>query len=369
MQEENSAIKTEKKQMLYRMIYKELKSQILDGTYADGNLLPFERELCEKYGVDRVTVRKALDLLVSDGFIEKRAGRGSIVKMSINNGSNGQNPPRNVFFIMSKNQNDINNNPSAFNSELFYAIEQECRKNSCSLIYGVLDEQNNLGNIINGNHFVGLLFVSLVPKQVLDQCVQMNLPAICLNNRHENLISIVPEDEKGSYEAVKYLQSQGHRKIGIVLGRGDYYSTKERFRGFSSAMRDAGLPIDPRLLLEGEWTFDGARAAVFKMFDSVPQGELPTAIFCCSDMMAIGVMDALKERDLSIPKNISVMGFDNIRQSNFMYPRLSTVSIDVSLMASLALDTVLHNKTQDLRKGYIVTIPAELELRQSVGLI
>ena len=291
------------------------------------------------------------------------------MKSPISNIVSSQSSSRNILFVMSENMNDVNNNPSAFNSELFYILEQECRNKSYSLFYAVLGDQNNLAALINGNHFAGIIFVSYVPKEVLDQCVQMRLPAICLNNRHEKMVSIVPEDQRGSYEAVQYLQEQGHKKIGIILGKREYYSTIERFTGYTAAMLNNSLEIDSRCVLEGEWTFDGARNAILNMLDSIPKEELPTAMFCCSDMMAIGAMDALKERNISIPREVSVMGFDNVQQSNYVYPRLTTVSIDVKLMAELAIEKLsLHDEEADPR-GYLILIPAVLEKRQSVAEI
>jgi len=266
---------------------------------------------------------------------------------------------------MAKNQNDINKNPSAFNAGLFYAIEEECRNKSFSLFYAVLDEKGDLHDLINENPLAGIMFVSYIPNRILDQCVEMRIPAICLNNRHEKLISIVPENEAGTYKAVTYLQEQGHRKIGILLGRRDYYSTIERFKGYSAAMND----IDPRYVLEGDWTFDGARNAILQMLSALKQDELPTALFCCSDMMAIGAMDALKEKNRNIPRDISVMGFDNIPSSLHVYPRLSTVSADQKLMAKLAVERIIQYEETAESGGYLIMIPASIEQRQSVGKI
>ena len=358
-----------KKTVLYRMIYEDIKGKILNHNYVDNEQLPFERELCETFDVDRVTVRKALDLLVADGLLEKRPGLGSFVRSPISTNILSHNKSRNILFAMSNNSNDIKNNPSAFNSQLFHAIEQECRLNDHSLFYTVLDEQSSLNSLVNGNSFAGMVFVSYIPKHILEQCQQMKLPAICINNRFANMVSIVPEDERGSYEAVKYMQIQGHKRIGVMLGRKEYFSTNERQRGYNNAMLDAGFGIDPRHVMEGDWTFDGARKAVFKMLDVCRPSELPTAIFCCSDMMAIGAMDALKEKDFSIPKNISIMGFDNISQSEHVYPRLTTVNVDITLMAALAVEKITAYSDETEGRSYLIQIPSALEIRQSVAKI
>ncbi|MDR2572288.1 MAG: substrate-binding domain-containing protein [Oscillospiraceae bacterium] len=268
---------------------------------------------------------------------------------------------------MFNNDNDINKNPFSQNMQLFYATEQMSKQNQCSLIYATLDEKSNLDDLIKGNNIAGMLFVSYIPPHVLEQCVKAKIPAVCVNNRYTEIISIAPENERGSFEAVRYLQSKGHKKIAIILGKPNYYSTSERFRGYSAAMHLAAQNVDPRYVLEGDWSFDGAREAIFSMLDKVPRDELPTAIFCCSDAMAIGAMDALKERDFSIPNDISIMGFDNVQQSEQVYPRLSTVSVDIAQMAELVMEKLLSSNYDDIRKkGYIIQLPTELKLRQSV---
>lgn len=354
-------------QVRYRAIYEDLKAKIVNREYGDGEMLPVERKLGEYYGVDRITVRRALELLVEENLLEKRAGLGSFVKGPQMAGWVQQEDSRNILFVMARNQNDVSSNPSAFNSELFYAVEREARQRNLSLFYAGLDEQEDFSQLVNGNSFAGILFVSRIPDGVLGQCAQVGAPAVCINNRHPELLSVVADDERGVYGAVEYLRRQGHERIGIVLGMREYYSCQERYRGFRSAMRDANFELRPDYVLAGDWTFDGARRATLQMLDALPPRELPTALFCCSDLMAIGAMDALKERGLHIPEDISVMGFDNVQQSSYVYPRLTTVSVDVKLMAALAVEQLLSLRERQLPGGYAVYVPTALVERQSVA--
>jgi len=367
--EDSNKKKLPKKTVLYRMIYEDIKSKILNQSYANDEQLPFERELCEIYSVDRVTVRKALELLVADGLIEKRPGLGSFVRSPAAGSGTGQGESHNILFVMSNNANSIKNNPSAFNSSLFHAIEHECRLKGYSLFYAVAEDQLTLNDIINGNSFAGILFVSYIPPHFLEQCVQLNLPAICINNRFANMVSIVPEDERGAYDAVKYLQGQGHQKIGILLGDRKYFSTLERLRGYSTAMFEEGIKMNPHFIMEGDWTFNRARKAVLNLLDTVPEKELPTALFCCSDMMAIGAVDAFKERDISIPAQVSIVGFDNIAQSEHVYPRLTTIAVDIKLMAEVAVDKIVAFCGKKETRSYLIHIPSSLVVRQSVQKI
>jgi LacI family transcriptional regulator len=191
----------------------------------------------------------------------------------------------------------------------------------------------------------------------------MRLPVICINHYHEKIVSIIPEDEQGVYEAVKYLQSEGHRRIGVMLGPREYYSTQKRLKGFITAMQEQGLSW---LELQGDWTFDGSQAAVMDMLNTVKSEDLPTALFCMSDIMAIGAMNALIEKKIAVPDQISVMGFDNVQQSGHITPRLSTVSIDCALMARLAVEQIECMEKGVPNSGYSIRIPAVLEKRSSV---
>jgi DNA-binding LacI/PurR family transcriptional regulator len=348
----------------YRAIYEALRSDIRSGVYRDGDRLPYERELCEHHQVDRITVRRALDLLVADQLVEKRAGLGTFVQLA-HTGAHTAEPARQVLFIMAKNSNEIGSNPSAFNSELFYAVEQACRLKNIALRYAVLDQEEDLAGLLGGSRPTCLFFVSSVPVRVLDRCVALNLPAILLNNRDKRMISIVPEDERGAYDATAFLLDNGHRKIAALLGRAGYYSTKERQRGFCAALHDAGLAVNPDWLLSGDWTFAGAHLAVLSMLDRLALEQWPTALFCHNDIMAIGAIDALRERGLSVPEQISVIGFDDVQQAVYITPRLTTIAIDVRLMARLAVDHIA-DAVAGTDTRYLIVIPAALVQRQSV---
>ena len=102
----------------YQVIYDNLKAKIQSGELAPGSQLPFERELCEAFSVQRITVRKALDMLVQDGLIYKRAGCGSFVNAPHRESEPAQQGT--LLFVMSKSQNDIRSNSSAYNAQLFF---------------------------------------------------------------------------------------------------------------------------------------------------------------------------------------------------------------------------------------------------------
>ena len=102
-------------------------------------------------------------------------------------------------------------------------------------------------------------------------------------------------------------------------------SDTRRFRGFRHAMNEAGLPIDPRFLLEGDFTLESGHRVAHEL---IKIGELPAALVVCNDLMAIGLMLTLQEAGYVIPDDVAVLGFDDIPEASIVRPALSTIAQD-----------------------------------------
>jgi len=124
-------------------------------------------------------------------------------------------------------------------------------------------------------------------------------------------------------EATDYLISQGHEKIAMIYGLQKSLLTKDRELGYRAAMKTASLPVDEEWVLEGKLTISGARDATVKL---LKLANRPTAIFCANDEMAIGCLHEVKSAGLSVPDDISVIGFDDIRYAEVTDPPLTTIS-------------------------------------------
>ncbi len=132
------------------------------------------------------------------------------------------------------------------------------------------------------------------------------------------------DNQGGAYAAVSHLLRLGHRRIAHIQGPLKHLCSRERDQGYRQALEEAGLRVDPELVLEGDFTPSGGRNAASKLF-ALPIEQRPTAIFAGSDPMAYGVLAAAEEYGLHIPRDIALVGFDDIASSAHVRPSLTTV--------------------------------------------
>lgn len=352
----------------YRRVYNELKKQIDQGIYKAGDQLPYERNLCSLFSVERVTVRKALDLLVADQLIEKRAGLGSFV-LNREPGEDVSEPMPNILFVMRKNQNDLQQNVTAFNALLFFPLEQACRDYGYSLVYIGLQPDEDIITIMQQHPCSGMFLVSTVSDEVVEHLKSNGLPFLCINHFNAHTISVLPDNDKGAHAAVSDLIALGHRRIAYLNGSQTATNAVERKNGYRRALYEHGLPFQRRLIMEGDWTVDGGEEAMGALLDELPLEQRPTAVFSASDMMAIGAMRAIKARGMSVPEDISVMGFDNINMCTICSPALSSIAMDMQQMAIVAVDHIMQliSGRGKTHAQYAIRLPTTLVRRQSTA--
>lgn len=144
---------------------------------------------------------------------------------------------------------------------------------------------------------------------------------------------VASNDREAVREATQYLIAQGHRRIGLVAGPHGFRSARERRLGFEEAMRDAGISLPRSMVAEGNYTFESGLIAAERLLDVVPR---PTAIFSSNDEMAAGVIHAACQRGLIVPRDLSVIGFDDTPIAAHMWPPLTTVRWPIASMARSA---------------------------------
>lgn len=351
---------------MYRRIYASLKEQITAGTYGPGDRLPCERELCGQYGVERVTVRKALKLLSEEGLIEKRTGIGSFITGSEPAAEKPEPEPRaTILFVMRQNENDIQHNTMSCNTKLYFAMEEICRRNGYLLSYIGISDETDLEALVAEHPVAGLFLVSSYQDRALDAIARMDVPALLLNHRDSRYLSIMPDNDDMLKQVIRHLKEMGHRRIAYIDGMPDSCNAKERWEGFRIAMHLEGLCVDPGLYFVGNWTYDGGRLAAQQLLKAE---TLPTAIFAASDMMAAGAMEELRHAGIRIPEDISMVGYDNLDIDSMLSPPLTSATVDFAQMCQIAFEHLLQMRRTGCRAQdhYIIRIPARLIPRSSV---
>lgn len=172
----------------------------------------------------------------------------------------------------------------------------------------------------------GIIFTSdSLHKEYYEEMQRYHLPFVLAstNAPEYDIPSVDINDEQGAYEAVKYLIDLGHKQIGIIsFPLGDTISGQPRYDGFCRALREFGLHTSEKQVEFAEHRFEDAYIAATQLLNRFPE---ITAVFAASDEFAMGIISYLRDNGRSVPKHMSVIGFDNIRMAHMFIPKLTTI--------------------------------------------
>jgi LacI family transcriptional regulator, galactose operon repressor len=197
------------------------------------------------------------------------------------------------------------------------------------VVYSISHEQDRstvIDRILAAKLTEGLLAV--YPGQAtgyLSELHKSGYPVVMLDDQGAPTGStpwVGADNRTGAYIAVKHLVSLGHRRIGHIKGRAGYQCSEDRYEGYAQALAEAGIPLDPELVVQGDFLVTGGAACARQLF-ALP--ERPTAIFAASDDMASGALGAAAEAGLRTPDDVALVGFDDTTPASFMRPALTTV--------------------------------------------
>ncbi|SNY77707.1 DNA-binding transcriptional regulator CytR [Enterobacter sp. CC120223-11] len=155
---------------------------------------------------------------------------------------------------------------------------------------------------------------------------QRNLPPMVMANEFApelELPTVHIDNLTAAFNAVNFLHELGHQRIGCIAGPEEMPLCHYRLQGYVQALRRSGLAVDPHYIARGNFTYEAGANALEQLL-ALP--EPPTAVFCHSDIMALGALSLAKRRGLKVPDDLSIIGFDNISLSEFCDPPLTTVS-------------------------------------------
>ncbi|MFL6064714.1 MAG: LacI family DNA-binding transcriptional regulator [Friedmanniella sp.] len=240
---------------------------------------------------------------------------------------------------------------SSWAAEAIAAIERLAREHGVGLVVsGTNDRQTPDLDWIEGVLNRRPLGVILVACNLLEaqkrQLRSRNIPFVLLDPPGQpspDVPSIGSADWSGAYAATQHLIELGHREIAIITGPEDMMTATARLSGFRAALESARIPLRPEYVRRGEFHHsDGIAAARTLLSMPVP----PTAIFASSDVQALGVYEAARALGVSIPAELSVVGFDDLKIARWAGPALTTVRVPIAEMAEQTVLVVL-----DLRNG------------------
>ncbi|MFT3783909.1 MAG: LacI family DNA-binding transcriptional regulator [Nibricoccus sp.] len=196
--------------------------------------------------------------------------------------------------------------------------------------------------------------------------------AIHANIALPNVVNIETDEERGAYEMVRHLIALGHRRILHVAGDEGLVGAERRLRGYRRALTSAHIRIENTLIIPASFTGESGRNAMRAWLKRHAGEALPHAVFCVSDGVAIGCMEALAEVGLRVPDDISVAGFDDTLAARTTVPQLTTVRQPLRAMGNRAVEVMLtciqRQSEQELPPPTSpIVFPVDLVPRASVG--
>ena len=210
-----------------------------------------------------------------------------------------------------------------------------------------------------------ILGSSRIKEEQIKAIAESDIPCVIMNRIVEGLPSVFADYENGAYQATKYLVDLGHERIALINGPVSAQPSWWREKGFLRALKESEKEAEENLLSFNSPIVEGGYVATLKLLSI---SNPPTAIFAYNDLVALGAMKAIREKNLLIAKDISLVGYDDIFLSAYLDPPLTTVSQPKYMMGKLAADLLFRLINGEKIKNNQISFKPELIIRSSCGV-
>ncbi|MDD2534361.1 MAG: GntR family transcriptional regulator [Eubacteriales bacterium] len=350
----------------YEMVKQHVMQLLKQDIIRFGEKLPSEHELMSQFNVSRNTIRQAFSELTSLGLIYKEQGKGTYSK----------------FVPKSRNSKKIVAVITTYISDyifpdIIFGIEEVLSGEGYSML---LSNTNNnkdketqfLNNIIE-HDVAGLIIeptrsaLANINQPIFDELIRKGVKIVFINATYDDVpaSSVLLDDERGGFLAAEHLIRLGHTRIAGIFKKDDIQGLKRR-KGFVAAMKQYKLPIEINQIVEYETTNEHIHPYILAK-TLLSQPDRPTAFVCYNDNVAAIVVQAIRDRGLSIPESVAVVGFDDSKRSIDGSIKLTSVihpKIEMGRRAASFMIEMLDNQLDDLQFVY----RPELIIRESTGV-
>ena len=326
-------------------VYGQLKRAIMDETLPPGSRLPTEIRLARSLAVGQVTLRSALARLEAEGLVERIRSRGTFVT---------ERSRRRTFLLIQPDGTETLETPSRY---IASGLEEEAEKRAVtlevcpeSLFVSFTPEERR--EVVRTRSISGVILETghrRIPEKVVSAVRELDLPTVIPHGLRGDAASgffVLRTDEKKAFsDAFLYLARQGHRRIGSLFLQMPEENPGE-LRGFSreelcAFLASKGLVPACRYIAVVPNSADAIREQLAAWFAS---SEPPTAILCHSDRIAMRVYGILRQLDLRVPDDVSVMGYSNYPGSQLLTPPLTTIDTRLRECARLAIGKLFDSE-------------------------
>lgn len=228
--------------------------------------------------------------------------------------------------------------------------------------------RNKLASLIGERRIDGL--ITTPPADTDDFLLELvrkaGLPLVQIDpfTRSPQNAYVAGDDYQGAQQMTDYLIGLGHRRIAYLTGPRNHRATLDRLYGYRAALERAQIPFDPQLVIDSEFNFPGGYTGAKQ---AIMTGRKPSAIFAGADEAAWGALFAAQEMGYSVPGQLSVVGYGDLPQSQFIWPGLTTVCQPLDLIVEKAIQMLIENLAYPGQADQQILIPSRLVIRASAA--
>ncbi|MER7681478.1 LacI family DNA-binding transcriptional regulator [Streptomyces sp. NPDC096934] len=255
--------------------------------------------------------------------------------------------------------------------ELIKGVEQVARDNRATVVLTVSGTRHTpgpewLAGVLQRKPLGVVLVFSTLPQDVKRQLRAAAIPFVVVDPAGDpdpDVPSVGSANWAGGLAATRHLTAQDHERVAIITGPEDMLCSLARLDGYRSAMAMAGLEVDPRLIRFGDFHVQGGFEHAMSLLDAP---DRPTAIFAGSDLQALGVLEAARVKGLHVPRDLSVVGYDDVPLAQWSSPPLTTVHQPLRHMAEEASRMLFH-RDESGKAAQRIELATHLVVRQSTA--
>ncbi len=343
-----------------------LASEIERGRHASGDKLPSERELAAAYGTSRTSIRQALEALVREGLLFRAMGKGTFVspcapENHVFNAPPADGPPgKGTGTLAFMIRESIFQFVQAGVNRILLGARKCCQENGYRLLFhSVSEDEPDIEQGIDG-----CIVAGGAPGRLLERLRDAGIPLVLADPLllDDTNSSIGFDYAAGMRQAVTYLSELGHRQIGFIG-----FPNSEKYVVYWQSLATLGLQYQPHFVefLQLPDLQPSILAGYRAMQKLLAQGQLPTAMIATNDLVAYGMMEALETSGVSVPQQISVLGFDDLGQD--AHPPLTTIRTDSAEVGRLAVRSLIHQIENGAADQSRIAVPTELVIRASTA--
>jgi len=244
-------------------------------------------------------------------------------------------------------------------SGIFTGLARELSKNDMRLVFEFIRDPGNdyghraFGGLITHGAMDGVVVAGAWTERFTQYAISLGVPVVLAEAYADSprCTAVLADNYAGGFQAVERLLKAGHRRIGIIAGPREYQTVQRRLAGCADAFARYGLVLDRRLSVEGDFFPESGAAAMKRLMRLRPR---PTAVFAMNDNTALGAIAAAHSMSLRVPRDVSIIGFDDIAAAALVRPGLTTVAVPRERIGVLAA-----RRMMELLSGSTEHIPAE----------